>query len=519
MRSMTVFNYLLEATVFGSVLILLVIAVRALLRHRLGNRAIYAAWLLVALRLLLPITLPNPMMDEFRPGLSIDTGARSVADQVRQRVIDAGYEASQLLGQTGDDPMAGLARQTSLGFTGKWFLIGWLTVCLLVAAWLFWKRLRFCRQARQNRVHPLEGRPLEDYQALCRRYKVKPVPVYFVDRQTASSVIGIVHPFIALPLSTPQVHIPLVLAHEICHRKSWDNVWGIVRILCCAAHWFNPLVWLAAWLSWADSEMACDDRVTARLQDMDRLAYVNAIVSAAERQDAGAAGVGASFTSKHLRRRVTSIIHGVRGSRWAVAIGSLLAAGVLVFSFATSESEPLPTISAVPGVTWSAAATPLTSEAEAVACARRFLESEFIQTDTTGGDFAVQEEDTQWQVTLTPANDGKPMLLRYSKDGYLLEYDGRGALSGYVFQDESYTHHALTSSVDEYLTAFMSAQLPGRSWERGAVISDARAQDVRVLAVLLRNDAGETVCDLSLQVEPVVRILYCHPHVSDQSNG
>ena len=111
------------------------------------------------------------------------------------------------------------------------------------------------------------------------------------------------------------------------------------------------------------------------------------------------------------------------------------------------------------------------------------------------------------------------MLLRYSKDGYLLEYDGRGALSGYVFQDESYTHHALTSSVDEYLTAFMSAQLPGRSWERGAVISDARTQDVRVLAVLLRNDAGETVCDLALQVEPVVRILYCHPHVSDQSNG
>ena len=35
MRSMTVFNFLLEATVIGSVIILLVIAVRALLRDRL----------------------------------------------------------------------------------------------------------------------------------------------------------------------------------------------------------------------------------------------------------------------------------------------------------------------------------------------------------------------------------------------------------------------------------------------------------------------------------------------------
>lgn len=67
MRSMTVFNYLLEATVIGSVIILLVIAVRALLRDRLGSRAIYVAWLLVALRLLLPLSLPNPVMDEFRP--------------------------------------------------------------------------------------------------------------------------------------------------------------------------------------------------------------------------------------------------------------------------------------------------------------------------------------------------------------------------------------------------------------------------------------------------------------------
>ena len=67
MRIMTVFNYLLEATVIGSVIILMVIAVRALLRERLGSRAIHAAWLLVALRLLLPLTLPNPFMDEFRP--------------------------------------------------------------------------------------------------------------------------------------------------------------------------------------------------------------------------------------------------------------------------------------------------------------------------------------------------------------------------------------------------------------------------------------------------------------------
>ena len=43
MRSMTVFNYLLEATVIGSVIILLVIAVRALLRYGYTYEQIAAA--------------------------------------------------------------------------------------------------------------------------------------------------------------------------------------------------------------------------------------------------------------------------------------------------------------------------------------------------------------------------------------------------------------------------------------------------------------------------------------------
>ena len=132
MRSMTVFNYLLEATVIGSVMILLVIAVRALLRERLGSRAIYVAWLLVALRLLLPLSLPNPAMDEFRPGFSVDVAARPVADQVRQRVIDASYSASSLLDGAEGGALEALAQHTSSGEAGKWILLGWLCVALIL---------------------------------------------------------------------------------------------------------------------------------------------------------------------------------------------------------------------------------------------------------------------------------------------------------------------------------------------------------------------------------------------------
>ena len=157
MRSMTVFNFLLEATVIGSVIILLVIAVRALLRDRLGSRAIYAAWLLVALRLLLPLSLPNPVMDEFRPGFSVDVAARPVADQVRQRVIDASYSASTLLDGVEGGALEALAQHTSSGVAGKWILLVWLCVALALGGGMAWRNARFRARVQRDRVRALEG--------------------------------------------------------------------------------------------------------------------------------------------------------------------------------------------------------------------------------------------------------------------------------------------------------------------------------------------------------------------------
>ena len=50
MRSAPFYNFLLEASLCGGLMILLMLPVRLLLRKRLGSRAVYFAWLLVALR-------------------------------------------------------------------------------------------------------------------------------------------------------------------------------------------------------------------------------------------------------------------------------------------------------------------------------------------------------------------------------------------------------------------------------------------------------------------------------------
>ena len=517
MRSMTVFNYLLEAALMGSVLILLMVTVRALLRDRLGSRAIYAGWLLAALRLLTPLSFPNPAMDEFRPGFSTDVAARPVADQVRQRIIDAASFLSEKMPWEGN-PASLFTAHMQNGLSGRWVLFGWGVITVLVGAFLWARYKRFERSVRRSRVRPLEGDEIELMHSLCRRYGIRRrIPVYFADRLASGCIAGVWEPFIALPIHLPKEHLAMALSHQLCHWKARDHFWGMVRGVCCAVHWFNPLVWMGAWLSYRDSEMACDDRVTSRLHDLDRLAYANVIVSAGEKEVA--MSMGATVTDRHLRQRVTSVIRCVRGSRVGIAVGSLVAAAVLTLSFFTGESEPLPTVQAVPAVAWTSAALPITQDMEAIACARRFLESEFVRQDTSVCSFTVWHQGAQWAVQALFDPAVKPLELRFSHDGYLLEYNGSAYLDQLTFNDTSYTHRTLTESMSGYLTAFIYAHVPGLRYHTAVADADARSGEVRLLSGRLLDEQGQMVCLFEIQVEPQVRVVYCQPVFDEEANG
>ena len=506
MRSMTIYNYLLEASALGSVIILLVVALRMTLRRHLGSRVIYAAWALAALRLLLPISIPNPFMDEFRPGLSVDVEARPVADQFRQRLIDAGEAISAMLPGTGENLFSRLSQSTLRGDAGRWFLLVWIGVAVAVAAWLLCRSHAFTKKTRRNRVRTLDADEQAMYEELCRRYRMKPLPVYYIDRLPASCLAGLFRPFIGVPLGTPKAHLKLVLAHQLCHWRVRDPWWGVARCLCCAVHWMNPLVWMAAWLSYRDSEMACDDRVTAKLETIEKLLYIDVIVSLGERECAEnmTVSVGASFTDQHLRQRASAVIRSVRGSRWAIALCSLLAAAVLAVSFATSESEPLATIEGIPSVEWAAAAVPIRSDMEAIAAARRFVESDFVGEDTSAYAISEQASGSQWNIRMH--SGASSLSLCFADGGQLIDFDGASLLGGLVFTDSTYTHPRLTVSVEKYVEAFVQSQLPGLNFDSLHAVGDITADGVRLLQCEMRA-AGAVTAAFTLQVTPVVRVL------------
>ena len=349
MRTALLYNFLIEANIMASIAILLMILLRRFFRRPLGNGALCFGWLLVAIRLLLPITLPNPLINGIRSPFAADTAIRPIAGQVKVRLTDALGQAGSLLYRAKLVKPANLVYQltwevenASLSISlAKIYAVG--VAAILV--WTLYCNVRFRLRLRADRIDPIYGRLREQYEALCAERHIKPVPVYFVDPLPSACLVGVFRPYIALPLTASPQDAIHVLTHEVCHIKNCDNWWNVLRLLCVALHWFNPLVWLAASMSRTVGELRCDDRVTRPMDSAGRKAYASVLVLAAAKRNAPGMAVlatGMTMTGKRLKKRVMTVLTGRKPLKWLSVCFMALASMCLVGAFATAEVHYAP---------------------------------------------------------------------------------------------------------------------------------------------------------------------------------
>ncbi|MBQ9198212.1 MAG: M56 family metallopeptidase [Clostridia bacterium] len=399
MRTALIYNFLIEANIMASIAILLMIPLRKLLRKQLGNSALCFGWLLVAIRLLLPLSLPNPLINAIRSPFAADTAIRPIAGQVKVRLTDAISDVGYRLWS--DNHIAAGNRMIDLSWRmdnaqlpillAKIYIAG----VLAVIAWSVFCNVRFRLKLRAGRIEPISGRLLEQYTALCESRGVKPVPVYFTDPLPSACLVGVFRPYIALPLTASPQDVIHVLTHEVCHIKNRDHLWGVVRLACCALHWFNPLVWMAASMSRTDGELRCDDRVIRPMEYEEKRAYANVLVLAAARRNAPGMAVlatGMTMTGRRLKTRVTTILQGRGVLRWLSVSFVMLSSMCLVGAFATGEVRIVPRLfRSHPAISHAT----ITNEQEAINYGKTVLALDGLK---------VSENDLSWHVE-TAADD------------------------------------------------------------------------------------------------------------------
>ncbi len=256
---------LLALTGISSAVLLLILALRPLLRRYGGPRLTYASWLL------LPLAL----------------AARSLPHPARALELAQALPAMPTLSTM---PMAVLTPASAPSHATLWVGL-WLVGVGATVALFAWQQWRFMR-----RLGPLQrfGQP----------------GVYLSAASDAGpAAFGLFRPRIVVPadfaLRYSEQEQALILAHERMHLQRGDLLANALCSALQALFWFNPLVHLAAVCFRLDQELACDMAVL-RSHPLARRSYAHAILKT--QLAASGLPLGCNWQSRHpLKGRILNL--------------------------------------------------------------------------------------------------------------------------------------------------------------------------------------------------------------------
>lgn len=307
-----------ELLVTSSALILALLVLRRLLHGRISRRVQYSLWGLVALRLLLPFSLPAESSMMNLPA------ARQAETVLTGQVTRVQAGTTGVLAAGGGEAASVTAGPSIL-------LAVWLAGVGIAVVWFALVNLRFSRYLRASRK-PMAA--------------IAPLPVYRVQGLSSPCLFGLIHPAVYLPDQTtgdPEM-LRHILIHEECHWRQKDHWWALVRTVCLCVYWFDPLVWIAASVSRRDCECACDERAIRILGQPQRIAYGHTLVAVVRqmRRPAypGCAATTMSAGRHELQRRLALVVSGSRTRAWAAALLAISAAALIGCTFTGSGTDP-----------------------------------------------------------------------------------------------------------------------------------------------------------------------------------
>ncbi|AGL00762.1 M56 family metallopeptidase [Desulfoscipio gibsoniae] len=273
-----ILRLLLQITLTSSLLIAVLLVLRMVFRGKLRPTWQYAAWILVLIRLLIPLNISSPfsVMNIIQPPpiTTVETHGSDLQTFSSPFIEPLTYSEPQ------SNTAVQVRTEKNTSYIEKidlfqMLFILWVIGALAVFVYMLILNRVFQRRLRQSAIE-LSFDQIPFYRDLCRQVGIKtPLPVVISHHLTSPCLVGLFRSYIAITpeAKTDRTILRHVLLHELCHFKQKDNLFSLLRNICCIIYWFNPLVWMAALASRDDSELSCDDRVLRYLDEKESLEY------------------------------------------------------------------------------------------------------------------------------------------------------------------------------------------------------------------------------------------------------
>ncbi len=431
----------------SSLLIAGVLLIRFFLRGRLDSRLQHALWGLVLLRLLLPFSLGDSFLSvtnllprELPPAVSVTAPASPVLKEEPTAPSPAKPLPEGAIALTPKPPTPNpkpAEDPSAVDPQAFPFREIWISGAALLGCWFLGSNLILWRRLRKTR------RPLA-IEGVSR-------PVYHSPAVETPCLFGLLRPAVYLTeeAAAEKMLCRHAVAHELTHFRHGDHIFSLLRGAVLALHWYNPLVWAAAFCSRSDAELACDESTIRRLGEEERASYGRTLLRLTCEKRTNLLIAATTMTGSHheIKERIMSITSKPKTSLCTLVL-VLLTALLAVGCTFTGPKEPG---SVSPIESPQAAMTALFVEKEDISFSLQMAEDDsersFTVTDPLVAEFltllmdkyhwspaeAPSPEAAEYRLTVSTPNKGQVMtfwageesLVQYEQDGKVTCWEGK----------------------------------------------------------------------------------------------
>lgn len=319
---------LLQMSFLGTVIILLIVVLRAVLINRLPKKTFLILWWIALIRLLVPFSIKS-VTSIYSLLQSIYSDINPVRTAQTTTFLPIHGNMPEIANGLSE---AMVQRTESISILS----VIWLAGLLLCFGFFAVSYIKCYREFRFSL--PVENDILEAWK------EKHPLKRSLSIRQTetiaAPLSYGVIRPVILMPKNTEWKNIyqlRYVLEHEYVHIRRLDMLTKLIMIAAVCIHWFNPLVWVMYILFNRDLELSCDETVVRRFGMDIKSVYATALISMEEKKS-GLTPLCNSFSKNAIEERIRAIMKIKKTSKFAVIISAVLVIGV-TGGFATSASS------------------------------------------------------------------------------------------------------------------------------------------------------------------------------------
>lgn len=295
------FNWVIETSIMASILTILILIVRTLLRNKLTPRWYYLLWMILIVRLLLPWS-PDSSYSIYSI-LSYGFGVSVQSQSFDSLVNQSEEEKTGILGKkgaNGDERHPAILTLKENNYiptqndnqmnnrisfhTVALYL--WLLGILVLSLVTYFVNRRLFKNLQQNPVIT-DKRIIGIFHNCQKSMSVSQrIPLLLNEKISSPTVLGFIKPKILLSsvyvnrLSDQQLRH--IFVHELTHIKRRDVAFNWIMHGLLIINWFNPILWWAYISMREDQELACDAYALTFMVEEEKILYGHTVISLLE---------------------------------------------------------------------------------------------------------------------------------------------------------------------------------------------------------------------------------------------